>query len=168
MKADLKFVIKSKAKTVLNFIFNPRLLFCVGVGWMITNGWAYVGIGIGTVFKINWLVAVSTGYLAFLWFPFTPEKIVTLLIAMWLLKVLFPNDTKTLAVVRDAYNRLKARTKKTVAKVKEKKEERRERQREEDDSGKDKGDGQCGNGRDQNDPGVDRINPGETDDGQNK
>lgn len=93
--------LKEILKKILLFIVNPRLLLCVGIAWMITNGWSYVALGIGTWFHINWLVAVATAYLAALWFPFTPEKIVTFAIALWLLKLLFPNDKKTLGVLKE-------------------------------------------------------------------
>lgn len=93
--------LKEILKKILLFIVNPRLLLCVGIAWMITNGWSYVALGIGTWFHINWLTVVSTAYLAALWFPFTPEKIVTFAIALWLLKLLFPNDKKTLGVLKE-------------------------------------------------------------------
>ncbi|MCQ2454661.1 MAG: hypothetical protein MJ090_00735 [Clostridia bacterium] len=94
-KENIKIILKKSAE----FIFNPRLVFCFFIAWMITNGWAYIAMGLGTYYKINWLVAVSGAYLSFLWFPFTPEKIVTIIIAIWLLKAVFPNDKKTLAVL---------------------------------------------------------------------
>lgn len=80
-----------------SFILNPHLLLCFGLGWIITNGWAYICFGIGSYAKITWLASVSGAYLAFLWLPGTPEKIVTVAIAFFLLKKLFPNDQKTLA-----------------------------------------------------------------------
>ena len=46
------------------------------------------------------MIAVSTAYMAFLWFPFTPEKIFTLVIAIALLRLLFPHDRKTLKRLR--------------------------------------------------------------------
>ena len=54
------------------------------------------------------MIAVSGAYLAFLWLPISPEKIITVAIAMWLMKVLFPNDTKTLGVLREMHAKLKA------------------------------------------------------------
>ena len=54
------------------------------------------------------MIAVSGAYLTFLWLPISPEKIVTVAIAMWLMKVLFPNDTKTLGVLREMHAKLKA------------------------------------------------------------
>ncbi len=90
---------KEKLKKIVMFIINPRLLLCFGIGWMITNGWAYVMMGVGSFLGIGWMIAVSGTYLAFLWFPFTPEKIITLVIAIFLLKLLFPKDERTLAVL---------------------------------------------------------------------
>jgi len=91
--------IKKIAKKTALFLFNPRLLLCFGIGWIITNGWAYIFLAIGTLLKIKWMIYVSGAYMSFLWFPFTPEKIVTVIIAIALLKFLFPKDEKTLAVL---------------------------------------------------------------------
>lgn len=103
---------KEKLKKILWFFANPRLLLCVGLAWIITNGWSYILLGLGTIFQINWMIAVSSAYLAFLWFPFTPEKILTFIIAIFLLKVLFPKDQKTLGILTDLYNKAKSAIKK--------------------------------------------------------
>ena len=58
------------------------------------------------------MVAVATGYLAFLWLPISPEKIVTVAIAIVLLRWLFPNDRKTLAVLKRMKNSVKRKLKK--------------------------------------------------------
>jgi hypothetical protein len=104
----MKEKIKNFLKKAIMFLLNPRLLLCFGIGWMITNGWAYIVLGLGILLNIQWMIAVGTGYLAILWFPFSPEKIITIAIAMWLMKVLFPNDTKTLGVLKEMYAKLKA------------------------------------------------------------
>ena len=65
---------------------------------MITNGWAYVLLGFGAYLNIDWMTAISGIYLAFLWLPFTPEKLITIPIAIALLRFLFPNDKKTLGL----------------------------------------------------------------------
>ena len=88
--------INSFIKTAREFVFNPRLLLCFGIGWIITNGWSYICFALGTYLEIPWLTAVAGAYMAFLWFPFTPEKIITVIIALFLLKHLFPADEKTL------------------------------------------------------------------------
>ena len=108
---------KQKIKKVFQFIANPRFLLCFGLGWIITNGWSYILFALGMALDIDWMKAVAGAYLAFLWLPVSPEKIVTCAIAIALLRWLFPNDQKTLAVLRDILN-------KTKAAVRSKKEQR--------------------------------------------
>lgn len=110
--------LKGKFKKVLRFLLNPRLLLCLGIGWMITNGWSYILAFFGTVFQIKWMMAVSYSYLAFLWLPISPEKIVTVAIAIALLRFLFPKDQATLGILREMY----AKIKNTVKKKKKDKE----------------------------------------------
>lgn len=103
----MKEKIKTITKKVFLFITNPRLLLCIGIAWMITNGWSYVLLAVGTYFQIGWMIAVSSAYLAILWLPISPEKILTAAIAIGLLRWLFPKDQKTLAVLSDLYHRAK-------------------------------------------------------------
>jgi hypothetical protein len=98
---------KEKLKKILQFIANPRLLLCFGLAWIITNGWSYILFAVGTWLGIGWMIAVASAYMAFLWLPISPEKIVTVAIAMALLRFLFPNDKKTLGVLKDMYAKLK-------------------------------------------------------------
>ncbi len=95
-------------KKVLLFVLNPRLLLCLGIGWIITNGWSYIILALGTFLDIKWMIAVGGGYVAFLWFPMSPEKIATVAIAIALLRILFPNDTKTLGVLKQLNHKVKA------------------------------------------------------------
>ena len=90
---------KSAIKKTLQFFFNPRFLLCFGLGWIVTNGWSYILMALGMLFEIEWMIWVSGAYLTFLWLPISPEKIVTVAIAVFLLKWFFPNDTKTLGVL---------------------------------------------------------------------
>lgn len=103
---------KQKVKKILQFFLNPRLLVCLAVAWMITNGWSYVMFAFGTFFEVPWMIAVAGAYLAFLWLPISPEKVVTLAIALVLLRFLFPKDEKTLAVLQNMYHKAKALIKK--------------------------------------------------------
>lgn len=105
MKGKWRAIVKKLAL----FITNPRLLLCFGIAWFITNGWSYVMFGFGTYLGIPWMIAVGGAYLAFLWIPFTPEKIVTVIISMFLLRLLFPKDEKTLGVLREMGARAKKR-----------------------------------------------------------
>lgn len=108
----MKGKLKAWLKKAVQFILNPRLLFCFGIGWMITNGWSYVLMGLGTWLNIPWMIGVSGAYLAFLWFPFSPEKLLTVAIAIFLLRWLFPDDQKTLAVLIEMKEKVKAAVKK--------------------------------------------------------
>ena len=98
---------KNKLKKVIQFIANPRLLLCFGLAWLITNGWSYIMLAVGTYFQIGWMMAVASAYLAFLWLPISPEKIVTVAISIALLRVLFPRDEKTLAVLSQMFDKAK-------------------------------------------------------------
>ena len=100
---------KKKIKKILLFFTNPRLLLCFLLAWLITNGWSYILFGLGTYFEIPWMTAVAGAYLTFLWLPVSPEKLVTFAIAIFLLKRLFPNDQKTLAVLRQLREKAKVR-----------------------------------------------------------
>ena len=111
---------KERFRKICQFLLNPRLVLCVAVAWMITNGWSYILFAVGTLGEIHWMTAVAGAYLAFLWIPFTPEKLVTFAIAIALLRWLFPNDEKTLAVLRRWYEKAKNA-------VRRKREEHRER-----------------------------------------
>lgn len=90
-----------------SFLLNPRLLLCVGIAWLITNGWSYIFVFLGTLLDIPWMLVTGTAYLSFLWFPFTPEKLITLILSIFLLKLLFPKDTRTLLVLETEYAQLK-------------------------------------------------------------
>ncbi|MBQ8323668.1 MAG: hypothetical protein IJX82_00775 [Clostridia bacterium] len=100
--------IKNLIRRVLEFFLNPRLLLCFGIAWFITNGWSYAFAAIGVYLDITWLYVIGLSWMTFLWFPFTPEKIVTLFITIGLLRWLFPKDQKTLAVILREQTALKA------------------------------------------------------------
>ena len=103
---------KEKIRKAIRFITNPRLLICFGIAWMITNGWAYVFLGIGTFCGVAWMSAIAGTYLAIIWLPVSPEKIITIAITMVLLRLLFPDDEKTLGKLREMRDKLKFKKKK--------------------------------------------------------
>ena len=89
-----------RARAWGRILLNPRLLLCLFIAWMITNGWSYIFFGVGMVLKINWMRIVGGAYMSFLWLPFTPEKLVTVVIAIFLLRLFYPHDQQTLGVLR--------------------------------------------------------------------
>lgn len=88
--------LKQKLRLWARLILNWRFLVCFGIGWLITNGWSYILLGIGTLTKTTWMIAVASAYLAFLWLPVSPEKVVTVAIALFLVRRLFPKHNQTL------------------------------------------------------------------------
>lgn len=103
--------IKRFLKKALLFITNPRLLLCFGIAWIITNGWSYILLGIGTWLGIEWMQVVAGAWLTFLWIPGTPEKVVTVALSIVFLRFLFPNDQKTLQVLKDIGAKTKEKVK---------------------------------------------------------
>lgn len=99
--------LKKEAKRWGSFLLNPRLLLCLGIAWFITNGWSYVFFAVGMMMKINWMRIVGGAYMSMLWLPFTPEKVITVLIAIILLRIFFPGDQKTLGVLRREFRKLR-------------------------------------------------------------
>lgn len=86
-----------RIKRLLILLLNWRFLICFGLAWMITNGWSYVLFALGTLTGSAWMLAVSGAYLAFLWLPISPEKVVTCAIALILVRLLFPKHQKALS-----------------------------------------------------------------------
>lgn len=108
--------LKETVRATCRFLLNPHFLLCFGLAWMVTNGWAYLGVAVGTLCRWTWLVGVATAYLTLLWIPFTPEKIITVFLAIWLLRRIYPNDKRTLAVLRAMQERHRNRKNKPNAK----------------------------------------------------
>ena len=106
--------IKNTIKAIYEFILNPRLLLCFGLAWLITNGWAYIAVAFGAMYDISILATIGATYLAFLWLPITPEKIITVIISIHLLKKIYPEDIKTLAKLYELKRKAKRECRKVV------------------------------------------------------
>ena len=98
---------------------NWRFLISFGLAWLITNGWCYIFIGIGLMLKIDWMFAFGTAYLAFLWLPITPEKLITIPFAIFIHWSLFRNDIKTHTQLNDMYAQAKSDWQKVKFKFRE-------------------------------------------------
>jgi hypothetical protein len=72
------------------------------------------------------MVGIGSAYLAFLWLPVSPEKIITITIAIWLMKLIFPNDQKTLGTLRQTLTALKKAFRKKKQDHQEKKQQKKE------------------------------------------
>lgn len=91
MRTRIKSFIRRTLDKIRPYI-TPKFLLTFGIAWIITNGWSYAAILIGAALGIQWLWIVGTAYVAFLWLPFTPEKIVTAAIAMLLHRLIFRSE----------------------------------------------------------------------------
>lgn len=110
----------SRLRNYLKPFLSWKFLLCFALAWMITNGWAYVFIIVGTTCDITWMWTVGTSYQAFLWMPFTVEKLVTIPIAMWFNFKLF-KDEKTAEALTNMLNQAKDDWKAIKSKFKRKK-----------------------------------------------
>lgn len=84
----------AKLKIYLVPFLNLKFLLSFGIAWVITNGWSYICLGLSIAFNIGWLKVVSTTYIAFLYMPFTVEKIITIPLSIFFQEHLFPRDEK--------------------------------------------------------------------------
>ena len=121
MKSRLtKAELKAKLRPWVRALTNPHLLISLGIAWFITNGWAYCAIGIGAFLEIGWLLKAGSVWAAMLWVPGTPEKLVTFPLAIFILRRLFPDDTRTLAMIDRKWKAAKDKAKIQYRKWKEK------------------------------------------------
>lgn len=81
--------LKEMLPSLKSFFLDGRFALCFLLAWMITNGWAYIALAVGGAAGMKGLASAGAAYLAVLWMPFTPEKIVTFAIAAWLRKLFF-------------------------------------------------------------------------------
>ena len=64
--------------------------------WFIFSGWTYLFIFLGIKFDIKWMYISGSTWNAFLWMPFTPEKLVTIPITIKLYCMLFKESNPAL------------------------------------------------------------------------
>lgn len=65
--------------------YSWKYIISFMIAWFITNGWAYI-LAFG---NIEWLSVIAKSYIAFLWLPFTPEKIITFPLAVIIHKMIW-------------------------------------------------------------------------------
>lgn len=73
---------------IIKYLKDPKLFLAFLIAWMITNGWSYIMLGFGIFLKIKWMQVVATSYLAILWLPCTPEKLITIPLSVFIYKLL--------------------------------------------------------------------------------
>lgn len=51
-----------------------KMIPCLFISWVITNGWAYVFVAIGPALGWSWMTIAGSTWIAILWMPWTLEK----------------------------------------------------------------------------------------------
>lgn len=51
-----------------------KMIPCLLLSWMITNGWAYIFIIVGPIIGANWMTISGTAWMVILWSPLAAEK----------------------------------------------------------------------------------------------
>ena len=77
---------------IIDFITDWRTFVSFMIAWMFTNGWAYIFLIIGPKMGWTWMTIMGGTWMAFLWAPFTPEKVVTIPLTIYLKGKLFPKN----------------------------------------------------------------------------
>lgn len=67
-----------------------KFLLCLGLSWLIMNGWAFVFV----LFDVEWMRALGGAWIAILIMPNGVGFFVSLPLSLFLARVLFPNDKK--------------------------------------------------------------------------
>ena len=73
-----------KLKTYISPFLNWRILIIYLPIWFITSGWAYLFIFLGSKYNVGWMLTVGTIWTTILWLPFTPEKLITIPLTLYL------------------------------------------------------------------------------------
>lgn len=51
-----------------------KMVPCLLISWIITNGWAYIFVILGPILNAKWMTIAGSGWIAILWMPWTLEK----------------------------------------------------------------------------------------------
>lgn len=79
----------TKLKCKIKPYLTPTMIISFSIAWYITNGWAYTMLGIGLIIDITWMRNIGLAYLTILFLPFTPEKLITIPLAIFIQKIVF-------------------------------------------------------------------------------
>ena len=91
---------KNKIKKIFTKIrpyLTIRMLMVFGGIWLLTTGWSYVFLIVGSAANLGWMWKIGVGAQVFFWNPLINEKLITIPFSIWLYKKIFkedPNSTK--------------------------------------------------------------------------
>ena len=79
----------TKIKTYISPFLNWRILIFYLPILFIMSGWTYLFIYLVTRHHVGWMLAAGTFWATVLWLPFTPEKLITIPLTLYLYVKLF-------------------------------------------------------------------------------
>ena len=86
---------QSRWKIYLRPFASWRFLIAFGAAWAVTNGvWYLLAFSPINIIP-TWLRWFARGYIGLIYLPWSPEKLITFPIAIWIHVKLFKNDKKT-------------------------------------------------------------------------
>lgn len=95
----------TKIKTYISPFLNWRILVIYVPIWFLMSGWTYLFIYLGTRHHVGWMLAAGTFWATVLWLPFTPEKLITIPLTLFIyVKWVGHSDPKLEAMVKEAKN----------------------------------------------------------------
>ena len=86
----------TKIKTYISPFLNWRILVIYVPIWFLMSGWTYLFIYLGTKHGVGWMLAAGTFWATILWLPFTPEKLITIPLTLYLYVKLFGSGNEKL------------------------------------------------------------------------
>jgi hypothetical protein len=69
--------------------FTWKMVPFLAIAWVITNGWSYAFVLVGTRYGIGWMTWLGGIWMSFLWFPLTIEKPITIFLAGLLYRIVY-------------------------------------------------------------------------------
>ena len=97
----------NKIMIYLKPFLDWKFLVSYLIPFSLINGWAWVGTFLLPIIGSNWFTIAASTWLAILWMPWTPEKLVTIPMAIWIHHLLFKNDKKTKIKMQKMYDEAK-------------------------------------------------------------
>lgn len=69
---------------------TSKMIPCLIIAWIITNGWAYVFIALGPRIGATWMTIAGTAWATILWMPWTLEKpLITIPLSLLIYRLIY-------------------------------------------------------------------------------
>ncbi len=80
-----------------------KMIPCLLIAWVITNGWAYLFVVLGPTLGWSWMTIAGSAWIAILWMPWTLEKpLVTIPLACLIYRLIYRKKFEKKKVTENA------------------------------------------------------------------